>query len=242
MNQARVVIIFAVLLALSCSKDPVGNDNQTQSISGIVDGWQNGELLNKLDIGISDNSYFLKIDSATIKSGGNFSLNYPFPIPPDSVLGKYIPNRDSSQYIGNFDNILFSNSNVRYVPLYFCVYESHHQLRMTLFPSNRYLTSDSTSLVGDYFIQYYYFNQPTAISGSHRISFYFPPSSLYSKYNNFVTNFDLNISVGWNRIVTQIEQIHDSTVAYKVSTVVPGSPSWFPSWGNSSNFSHALYW
>jgi hypothetical protein len=242
MNQARVVIMVAVLLALSCSKDPVGTDVQTQFISGIVDGWQNGGLLNKLDIGISGTSYFLKLDSTTIINDGNFSINYPFPTPPDSVLRSYIPNRDSNQYIGNFDNIVFSNSNARYVPLYFCVYESHHQLSMTLFPSNRYLTSDTTSLVGDYFIRYYYFSQPTTISGSHRISFYVSPSSLYSKFNNSITNFDLNISVGWNRVVTQIEQIHDSTIIYRVSAAGPVKPSWFPSWFDSRNFEHALYW
>ena len=236
MRKKILAILLITTAGWSCKTGPASSNEAVPTMSGTINSWNGTDYQDILHAGVGKGSSLVELDSVQVNAGGQFTVKYPFPIPPDGMLMSYTVSSDSTQYAGSFDNILISNPNARFNSIYMFLYMNRTHMALQLSHINRYLTSDSASAVGDYLVDYYYSNQPTMISGSYRRTFYIRSFSDYSRYRSFVTHFNLQLERGWNRVVTRIDTIQDSTITYGVSGTSCPDTCWFLTWYQSENF------
>ena len=232
----HVIVLCLVLALASCKDNSITLEDNQHSLKGIIENWLPGD--NKLDIAVGRNGFTVILDSTTVDDHGAFSIEMPFPPPPDSMLRLFVSETDSNQHFGEFDERKFSSSNAKYASLSFHVYAPHH-ISMGLYNGNQFLTVDSGSAIGDYHTEYIYFNQATTIWGSYRITFY---DSLLIKQegrSNFITIYDLRLSAGWNRITTVLRANDTQTRIFEVTNDSFPDTKWFAVWSISRTFDHA---
>jgi hypothetical protein len=239
MNMLRLLAAITLFMVcfMSCKDSPNSPIEGQRLLQGrIEDG--NSLAGFKLTIRAAKPYYSLILDSANIDSGGTFAIKLPFPAPPDSMLLPFTPDSDSNQYYVTVDERVYSNPSARLAPLLFDVYLPHN-IPVSLFNGNQYLFSDSGTAVGDYHVNYFYLNQPTSITGSRRITYV---DSLFIKEagrSRFVTIYDLNLTVGWNKVTTVIRATDSELRIFQVTSESFPDAKWFMSFSMSRNFYNA---
>jgi hypothetical protein len=232
----HIIVLCLVLTLASCKDNSITLEDSQPSLKGIIENWLPGD--NKLDISVGRNGITVILDSTTVDDNGAFTIKMPFPPPPDSMLRPFVPETDSNQHFGEFDERMFSNSNAKYASLFFHVYAPHH-ISMGLYNGNQFLTTDSGSAIGDYHVEYIYFNQSTAISGSYRITFYDSLLIKQAGRSNFITIYNLHLSAGWNRITTVLRANDTQTRIFEVTSDSFHDTKWFAVWSMSRTFDYA---
>lgn len=238
MNSKPLVIVALVMvsLALACQDNPT-DASSTPPMAGRIESWQSDGNDN-LYLTVSSPSSRLVLDSTRVAADGSFSIRVPFPDPPDRVLKQFAVQQDSNAHLSKQDLRSFSNPNVKYVELSMLVFD-RHQLSRFLYSGNTFASSDSLTSVGDFRVTYYYFSEPTTISGSYQLTLY--DSLLISQFGHsrFITDYSLSVSRGWNAITTTILSDVGQTRTYRVSAGDAVQKKWFAVWFVSRSFEFA---
>lgn len=218
------IVIIALLLFLffNCHKNPSSPENESLSFTGRIENWNDSWFQNKLYICVEGNSSSAVLDITQISTDGSFSIKLPFPTPPNSVLKSFTTAKDSNQYIVKQDKRIFSNPNSNYVLLRLKGHDTPKGLAFYLYAQNKSPVTDSVYNSGDYRIEYYYFTEPTTITGYYKITINTP----YENYKH-ITTYNLDVSAGWNSVKTRIVFIDNQTCVYEITSEDVPNKNWF---------------
>ncbi len=228
-NSLITVIIFTpVLFGAGCTNNPSGPDNGDLYLSGRVENWNPSWFQSELFACAGDWSANFILDSSNIQSDGAFSIKAPLPNAPDSSLKSFVPiSRPASIYFTETDGRVFSNTNAKYVRLHLVVHDIPKDVPWELYAQNKSPTTDSVRAVGDYTVEYFYFSDSTAITGSYLVTFndsllQNPPSR-----KSYLTEYDVTVSRGWNAIYTSIISDDSHARTYRVVSNDMAHKTWY---------------
>jgi hypothetical protein len=187
-------------------------------ISGAINEYRGGYVTAKA---YSRVGVFIQ---STIDSVGRFQIHVP--AVPDSLLKRYIPwnyldvqNGDTAIFV---DSILIQDSTVRYFRLDLAA-ESDTPMVIG-FPLNQARLTNAPPLwaqVGDYFIEYYYFDSPCLIDGYSRWRVVTSGDS-----REVTTSYNVSATSGWNLIMTQLVLDSSNISHYEVRELQSAQGKW----------------
>jgi hypothetical protein len=241
MKSKPILIVSAFVLAIASGcEDSVIGDEEPVLLRGQIFGWNAETYRSVLYISTANSLFDPALDSTAISEDGGFAIKLPFPVPPDSLLRKFVPEQlDSNEHISKHDQRGCSNLNAKYVELKLVLRDKRIGLRQPLYCGNTFVNDDSLSRIGDYRITYCYFSQPTTISGSYRITFRDTILVKEFRHSDFITDYNLNVTPGWNVIQTQITSDNNGTRPYTVSSTDAADKKWFAVYFTSRGFEFA---
>ncbi len=213
------IILLIALLAPGC-KDfgTIPEPPQVVYLSGTIDNWQ-ATPYNTIYFYSAGNFQDAVLDSSTVGPHGDFATVLSSLTPPPQTFSQFRNREDSSQYYLVHDTRTLSNPSARYSLL--CIYVPNPSVGIydQVWCGNSSTLIDSLVRVADFHVQYFYFAQPTTITGQVTIT-YFNPTLFDDVFRaNFVTDYDVNASAGWNRVVTTIVSDDGQTRHYKVTAI-----------------------
>jgi hypothetical protein len=228
MKHKPIHLAILMMVLLCGCKEEITQPASTPGVAGKIEEWQSYGNDN-LYLAIAMPYSTVILDSTPIGADGNFFLKTPLPNPPDSTLRMFVAYSDSSEYYCQRDGRSCSNTHTRFAPLSLLVYDNHHMSRF-LYAGNTYATTDSGVHIGDYRVVYYYFSEPTAISGTYRLEYYDTLIIRQAGRSAFATEFSINAAAGWNAITTTLVSDNGETRSYRFATGDAVFKRWFAVW------------
>jgi hypothetical protein len=220
------LIAVISLYFISCNKE---SNSITSNIDGslVLSGKFSDSNFDKIftfSYSISDS--FSVHDSTEIKTDGSFNLIIP--PPSENHLFPYKPynhitviNNDTTFFI---DSVRIADSNFKYIQYGLSVQARTDpqgiQYYMSLILA-KITTIGEQAKVGDYYISYYYSNMQTTILGYYKWKASAPGVSYES-----ITNYNINIKKGWNRIITRYTNNDGMNSIYEVNEISADQGDW----------------
>ncbi|NOZ45767.1 MAG: hypothetical protein GXO79_03195 [Chlorobi bacterium] len=225
------------LVFLRCGEDsnPIDNENDgSLLVAGKVSNFSgNFDRIYTSCFPFSDS--LLKVESE-IKTDGSFNLNIP--VPSGNYLSNYSPvnrvsviNGDSIIYI---DSIHIQDNNLKYIR-YDLFAQSSTPITYSLEINLAEITNPSAlAEVGNYYISYYYFNSNTKVEGYYKLKIVTADSS-----REFITEFNVNTKIGWNKLLTKFKSEVPNKSVYEVTDITTDQGNWII--GASGSFSNGVW-
>ena len=232
--KSLIAALFPLLAIVPGCKDNLNTPGSATEMAGTIESWQSDGNDN-LYLAVAGLSGQMLLDSTRIATDGSFSITMPFPVPPERILRRFSPLQDSSSHMSTRDERLFSNTNVKYSELELLVFD-RHQLSRFLYMGNSFASSDSSGSVGDYHVAYYYFSEPTTISGRYTLTYYDTLLIHQNGHSLFITNYVLTVTAGWNAVKTMMASDDGHVRTFEVSAGEVPQKKYFAAWFLSRAF------
>lgn len=217
----KKIFVFIILFSIfGCSNKSVNPVNTEQNeINGQFTGWNsaNGD---SLFWRVSVDSVEQVLTYAKVSETGYFKINLP--IPPDQILHNYErKERVDSVYFEIKDNIQFSDATAKYVSFYLAHYG---RITSAVFCGDDIF--DSTSVVGNYQIYYYYFDRATQVNGKYSV--FLKNQFLQGYERSIVTEYkNVKFNKGWNQIIIKLVSTENNVRLFQVLNEKRSQTEWF---------------
>jgi hypothetical protein len=228
------IIISVIFLQCGENSIPIENENDgSLFIHGRVVSNYSSNFNKVYTSTFPNGDSLLKIESE-IELDSSFNLKIP--VPAENHLSSYTPvnhiqviNGDSIIVI---DSIHFTDQNFKYIR-YDLYVESSNGITYSLSINlAEFANPTGFAVVGDFYVSYYYFNSENSINGYYKMRIVTADSS-----REFITNFNINTKVGWNKVVTKfISEVPNKSI-YEVTDILDDQGDWIiGARGRFSNF------
>jgi hypothetical protein len=237
MKKHLFLIVIISLVFFSCSEDsnPIINVyDGSLLIEGKVSNFSGN--FNKIYTSCFPDSDSLLTTESEIMNDGSFSMKIP--VPSENHISSYTPvnrisviNGDSIIFI---DSIQIEDNNFKYIR-YDLYAQSSAPITYSLDISMAKITNPGEfAKVDDYYVSYYYFNSNTKIKGYYKLKIISADSS-----REFITEFNVNTNVGWNKLLTLFKSETPNKSIYEVTEIPAEQGNWII--GVSGSFSNGVY-
>lgn len=199
-------IALTALIIYNCGDDDIVQVNTDYQISGSIVNWNLGTKYLKAmtydSLGMND----FMADSTVINTNGSFTLKLK--AAPDNLpYGYYIP-----------DTLCTGNVvNPPGLKMCYLVIQVYNDSNMNIGGISR-KNFDSIVTQGSYFAEYLFANTSGAITGSNRC--------VYGS-DTTVSNYNLNVSKGWNKGVVLFESFSAGYIQISYSNNEPQGGGWY---------------
>jgi hypothetical protein len=214
-----LVLILIVLLTPGCKDTGSTEPHWVDYLGGRIEDWQTttGSNTAYFSTTTADNFATVILDSSKVSEQGDFGTVLSSLTPPPSTFRRLVTRQDSTQYYTIHDARVLSNPAAGYTLLWVSCTDHGRGFGRYLYSGNALAEADSLVRVGDFQVLFFYFSQPTVITGQYAIAC-FDSAMIKQLYRErLVTDYAVNASAGWNRVVTMIVSDDGHTRRYQVT-------------------------